>query len=58
MKKWGVPTHQEKHLVTWVRDDGTAILRLLLPDKKKYPYALPILKVLVFAKGYSSKEML
>ena len=46
-KVWGVPTLKKKFLVTWVRDDGIAILSLELPANR---YALPILKIVVTTK--------
>jgi len=55
IKKWGVPTRDEKDLVTWVRDDGLAILRLIRPNN---PYAYPVLKLVVSAMGNATDEIL
>lgn len=44
IRKWGLPTRQQKDLVVWVKKDGIAVLRLIRPDN---PYALPVLKIVV-----------
>jgi hypothetical protein len=51
-KKWGTPTHSQRDMMTWARDDGVVVLRLIRPDN---PYALPILKVVVSSVRNSSE---